>query len=272
VAVFGLLVWHALSAVRISPDYLAYFNELVGGPRNGYLYLGDSNLDWGQNRSRAKAYAREHDLPINPEQLPEKGGVVVRSDRIQGRVHGGMYRLLREEYTPVGQLGYNWLIYELERGRRFPQGTIVPVLSGPAWLANPRRDPGGPATIGWSPALVTADPEEEFLPEKEYPGTQAVLMQCPGSASECRFLHSFMLERSAAQAILHFASRDRYEIHVNGERVARRSQCAPEFVEERRPVTRHLQPGLNEVAIWTGACEMTLHGLFVEMRVIQAAP
>jgi hypothetical protein len=81
-----------------------------------------------------------------------------------------------------------------------------------------------------------------------------------------------MLERSAAQAILHFASRDRYEIHVNGERVARRSQCAPEFVEERRPVTRHLQPGLNEVAIWTGACEMTLHGLFVEMRVIQAAP
>jgi len=32
-----------------SPHYLAYFNELVGGSKNGYEYLLDSNLDWGQD-------------------------------------------------------------------------------------------------------------------------------------------------------------------------------------------------------------------------------
>jgi len=30
------------------PHYLAYFNELAGGPGNGYKLLVDSNLDWGQ--------------------------------------------------------------------------------------------------------------------------------------------------------------------------------------------------------------------------------
>ncbi|MFZ0545864.1 MAG: glycosyltransferase family 39 protein [Candidatus Promineifilaceae bacterium] len=31
------------------PDYLAFFNLLVGGSSNGYQYLGDSNIDWGQD-------------------------------------------------------------------------------------------------------------------------------------------------------------------------------------------------------------------------------
>ena len=30
------------------PHFLAYFNELAGGPRQGYRVLVDSNLDWGQ--------------------------------------------------------------------------------------------------------------------------------------------------------------------------------------------------------------------------------
>lgn len=44
-----LCVWYLGSAVWIYPHYLAYFNELVGGPRNGYKYLVDSSLDWGQD-------------------------------------------------------------------------------------------------------------------------------------------------------------------------------------------------------------------------------
>ena len=31
------------------PNYLAFFNQLVGGSRNGYQYLVDSSLDWGQD-------------------------------------------------------------------------------------------------------------------------------------------------------------------------------------------------------------------------------
>ena len=45
----GLWVWYVVGTVGVFPHYLAYFNELLGGPRNGYRYLVDSNLDWGQS-------------------------------------------------------------------------------------------------------------------------------------------------------------------------------------------------------------------------------
>lgn len=37
-----------VSAAAAHPHYLAYFNQLAGGPANGYKSLVDSNLDWGQ--------------------------------------------------------------------------------------------------------------------------------------------------------------------------------------------------------------------------------
>ncbi len=49
------LAWTAFSAVGTHPDHLAYFNELAGG--RGYRYLGDSNLDWGQDLNQLAAYA-----------------------------------------------------------------------------------------------------------------------------------------------------------------------------------------------------------------------
>jgi len=46
------------------PHQLAYFNELVGGPEQGYHYLGDSNVDWGQNLKRVKAFMEREGVPI----------------------------------------------------------------------------------------------------------------------------------------------------------------------------------------------------------------
>ncbi len=43
------LIWVISSGLRQNPHHLAYFNELVGGTAQGYRYLGDSNLDWGQD-------------------------------------------------------------------------------------------------------------------------------------------------------------------------------------------------------------------------------
>ena len=51
-----LVVWYLVASTRIYPDYLAYFNELVGGPDNGWRYLVDSNLDWGQDLKGLKRY------------------------------------------------------------------------------------------------------------------------------------------------------------------------------------------------------------------------
>ncbi|MBI1312166.1 DUF2079 domain-containing protein [bacterium] len=38
-----------LASLRFHPHHLAYFNELAGGPGNGWYLLSDSNIDWGQD-------------------------------------------------------------------------------------------------------------------------------------------------------------------------------------------------------------------------------
>jgi hypothetical protein len=48
----ALLLWQLIAAVWVRPNYLAYFNELIGGPSQGYRYLTDSNVDWGQSLSQ----------------------------------------------------------------------------------------------------------------------------------------------------------------------------------------------------------------------------
>ena len=58
----SLLVWQAAAALFIYPHYLAYFNEAVGGPANGYQYLVDSYLDWGQDLPGLKEYMDEQQL------------------------------------------------------------------------------------------------------------------------------------------------------------------------------------------------------------------
>jgi hypothetical protein len=43
------LAWLIVESLGIYPHYLAYFNTLAGGPRQGYQFLVDSSLDWGQD-------------------------------------------------------------------------------------------------------------------------------------------------------------------------------------------------------------------------------
>jgi putative flippase GtrA len=52
----GLIMWMAAIHFFIWPDYLSYFNELIGGSGNGHLYLRDSNIDWGQDLPALKKY------------------------------------------------------------------------------------------------------------------------------------------------------------------------------------------------------------------------
>ncbi len=54
--------WYAISAVIIWPNYLSYFNEFIGGPDNGWKYLRDSNIDWGQDLPQLAEYMRKNNL------------------------------------------------------------------------------------------------------------------------------------------------------------------------------------------------------------------
>jgi Dolichyl-phosphate-mannose-protein mannosyltransferase len=54
--VVAMLLWHAFSSAHAFPEYLSYVNEAFGGPKNGYKYLSDSNVDWGQSLKEIREY------------------------------------------------------------------------------------------------------------------------------------------------------------------------------------------------------------------------
>jgi hypothetical protein len=58
----GLLAWYAWGTLRVHPHPLAYFNETVGGPANGWRVLVDSSLDWGQDLARVEPWMRRHGI------------------------------------------------------------------------------------------------------------------------------------------------------------------------------------------------------------------
>jgi len=57
-----LILWQIFSVFKIYPHFLAYFNEIVGGPDKGYIYTVDSNLDWGQDLKRLKNWVDENKI------------------------------------------------------------------------------------------------------------------------------------------------------------------------------------------------------------------
>ncbi len=42
------------------PAYMSYFNNLAGGPKNGFHYVTDSNADWGQDLSRLHSWIKKY--------------------------------------------------------------------------------------------------------------------------------------------------------------------------------------------------------------------
>ncbi len=59
-ALAALLGWYAWGTLHVHPHELAYFNETVGGPANGWRVLVDSSLDWGQDLPRVEPWMRRH--------------------------------------------------------------------------------------------------------------------------------------------------------------------------------------------------------------------
>ena len=55
-----LVVFQAITAARTFPAYVAYANEAWGGPQNVHRFLGDSNVDWGQQLKTAADYLAAH--------------------------------------------------------------------------------------------------------------------------------------------------------------------------------------------------------------------
>jgi hypothetical protein len=114
----GLVGWQARSAVAAFPDYIPYFNEMVGGSVEGIQYLDDSNVDWGQGMKQVAAYIQRHHLqnvevlsfsPLdNPAYyggpVPKRNDLDTYRMMVSGNVHPGVYivsahHLIRMMYT-----------------------------------------------------------------------------------------------------------------------------------------------------------------------------
>lgn len=141
------LAWYMVGTIAIWPDHLAYFNESIGGPNNGYRYLVDSNLDWGQDLKGLKAvmdrrgidqiylsyfglddprrygirytWLPSYELPNpNPQatvNIPRGSCLAISVTNLQGvyMTPPTMFRWL-DRYTPIEQVGHSIFVYRLE--------------------------------------------------------------------------------------------------------------------------------------------------------------
>ncbi|MBW2416600.1 MAG: phospholipid carrier-dependent glycosyltransferase [Deltaproteobacteria bacterium] len=140
-AATGAALWYAGSSLWIFPDHLAYFNEFVGGPARGHLYLDDSNVDWGQDLKRVEQwldaegigevrYRFRHTARPDYYGVPGRAltdaewndpppGVYALSTHIlirgehHARTHGAKTDWL-SRYEPVGRVGYSTWIYRFD--------------------------------------------------------------------------------------------------------------------------------------------------------------
>jgi Dolichyl-phosphate-mannose-protein mannosyltransferase len=68
-AVAMLLFWQIGESLAIRPNYLAYFNEVAGGPARGYRHLVDSSVDWGQDLPALKTWLDQHGAIVDGKPL-----------------------------------------------------------------------------------------------------------------------------------------------------------------------------------------------------------
>ena len=63
--IVALGLWYVVGTMRVYPYNLAFFNEMVGGPDNGWRYLADCNTDWGQGWKALRAFREEESLTLD---------------------------------------------------------------------------------------------------------------------------------------------------------------------------------------------------------------
>jgi hypothetical protein len=147
--ILGVLVALQIGeCARITPDYLAFFNELAGGPGRGPEYLVDSNIDWGQDvkklglwldahggKRRARVYyfgnAQMRYYGIDemgyPEPLDQKGWDEIDDYCVANvtPLHGVYVPLnnlapLRMQ-EPIAKIGWSMYVYDLHKNKTGPR-------------------------------------------------------------------------------------------------------------------------------------------------------
>ncbi|HET8947597.1 MAG TPA: glycosyltransferase family 39 protein [Candidatus Polarisedimenticolia bacterium] len=145
------LAWNGVEAVRITPEHLAYFNFLAGGPAGGHRYLLDSNCDWGQASKALKRYLDAQGVPmiysaftgnsdpwyygVRYQYAPGSGNMRSSKDRPARMPDGAPRELLAInamvlhslhfsdhhlydwllDRTPIARPGWSWFVYDITK-------------------------------------------------------------------------------------------------------------------------------------------------------------
>lgn len=144
ILLLGLGVWYLISTILIYPYHFSYFNELVGGPHNGYKFLVEENLDSGQDIKGLAKYIKKNnitDIKISYHQLdplyygigyedigsnsatkkgkepdckPTKGLIAISATNLQSLYfqNHSCFDWLKE-YKPIDNIGYSIFIYNI---------------------------------------------------------------------------------------------------------------------------------------------------------------
>ncbi len=115
VVIVFLLAWYIRETLIICPHFLAYANQLVGGPKKAYLYYADSNLDWGQDWQLIHKYLKLHpQIHFDPKK-PTVGKIAVNVNSYNLYNYSEYLWLRRLNKEPVDWIGYTWLIFEITK-------------------------------------------------------------------------------------------------------------------------------------------------------------
>ena len=119
-----LLAGHSVASLAAHPDYPAYFNETARGKE--HEFLGDSNLDWGQDLARLGQYVQKHKIknislsyfgPTSPEVVGiESYQTLSARDRPQGWVAVSVLHLQGIYRDPRGD-DFTWLASHVPRAK-----------------------------------------------------------------------------------------------------------------------------------------------------------
>jgi hypothetical protein len=136
----ALILWLVAETAFAYPYYLAYFNKTIGGSKNGYKYVTDSNVDWGQDLKRLKNFADQNGVDKirvdyfgggdvvhylgekaviwHSDFKHENGWYAISATFLQNSLYYKIsegkpdYQWLRER-EPYAQIGHSMLVYKI---------------------------------------------------------------------------------------------------------------------------------------------------------------
>lgn len=143
-----LVIWQTISVLSVFPHFIAYYNEIIGGPSKGHLYAVDSNLDWGQDLKRLRDWVEGNEInniyvdyfggadtnyylgekyqawrgDQNPQEIQRPAYLAVSATLLQGgrgkpapnfNQPYGYYLWLNKEKV-VARIGYSIFVYKIE--------------------------------------------------------------------------------------------------------------------------------------------------------------